>query len=302
MPNFTGEVKKDLLRSVPEKRCCRLAVLSAFLATSGSAGAEKIEFTIEKEEIAEYVISLFEETFGISMTVTEAVRDPKYGRSKLTFAYSGDHAGEIASEIATRSAPELTADSCCVSAYLKGAFLGGGSCTLPHGGAKTGYHLEFVFRTPEEAENFRVLLDSVQLIGNIVVRGEKHVVYCKSLEIIGDFLSFVEAKGALRRLEEVASEREENNNSNRVSNCYAGNADKSAIASAAQIVALEKMKEDGLFASLSAPLRATAECRMQNPADSLQELAEKLGVSKSCFNHRLRKLMKLYENSYERKG
>ncbi|MDE5548285.1 MAG: DNA-binding protein WhiA, partial [Clostridia bacterium] len=47
-------------------------------------------------------------------------------------------------------------------------------------------------------------------------------------------------------------------------------------------------------------LQETAECRMQNPADSLNELAEKLGVSKSCLNHRLRKLMALHDKSYKR--
>ena len=293
MPNFTSEVKRDLLRNVPETRCCRLALLAAFLDTGGSTDG-KILFTSEKEEIAEYFLSVIEEAFGISMTVAEAVRDPKYGRNKLTFIYTGTDRGKIADEIANHSARNIVGRACCVRAYLKGAFLGGGSCTLPHGGVKTGYHLEFVFKEQGDAENFCELLDVVQLIGSIVKRGEKFVVYLKSREAISDFLSVVGAFGALKKLEEVSAEREENNNYNRVSNCYAGNADKSAIASAVQTKALEEMEQAGILATLPKPLEDTARARMNNPTLSLAELSAMLGVSKSCLNHRLRKLMQIH--------
>lgn len=301
--NFTEEIKRDLLRAFPENRCCRLAMMAAFLDTRGTlpraASGGAISFTSEKEEIAEYFLTLAEELFGISMTVTEAVRDPKYGRNKLTFTYSGDRAAAIASEIGRYAAAEIAENECCVRAYLCGAFLGGGSCTLPRGGAKTGYHLEFVFRNEDDANAFCALLEGQLLFGNTIARGEKYVVYCKNREMLGDFLYKIGARGALKKFESVFEAREQSNRDNRVNNCFIGNTDKTAIASAEQVVAVRRLEEKGILQTLPEPLRRAAEGRVAYPTLSLTELAAVLGVGKSCLNHRMRKLVLLSTRTEE---
>lgn len=301
MASFTSEIKRELLQSFPRKKENAVAEIAAFLNTACSVAPHgAVVFVSENERIAEYFLRLTD-AMGVRMELGDAVCDPKRRRDKLTFYCAGGDASKLLSSAFPKSAmTHFAEDRGRAVSYLRGAFLGGGSCTLPKGEAKTGYHLEFVFSTAQSAESFSDLLTSLDLLSKLVVRGEKHVVYCKSREIISDFLSTVGAKGALRRLNVVSSEREESNHSNRVSNCYAGNADKTAIASASQIVALRRMREDGLLASLPDALAQTADFRMQNPADSLSELAGKLGVSKSCLNHRLRKLMTLYGKNYNR--
>lgn len=297
MSNFTNDVKRDLLKKIPENRCCRLALLSAFLQTSGcvlsSSERAEIAFTSENEEVAACFLTLFEELFGVGMTVAEAVRDPKLGRNKLTFLYAGRDAIGFLEEL---SSAENFADErdCCSRAFLAGVFLGGGSCTIPREGSKTGYHLEFVFRKEADAENFCELLERFQLIGNVIARGEKFIVYFKSREAMGDFLYVVGARAALKRLENVSEERDRNNRDNRVNNCYIGNADKTAIASAEHIVVLKDLQARGILNSLPEPLLQTAQCRMENPTLSLTELAERLHIGKSCLNHRMRKLMQIY--------
>lgn len=300
MANFTWEIKRDLLQAFPHEKEHLIAELSAFLSTAGGVSAHgEVTFVSENERIAEYFLHLTE-AFGVRMELGRAAYDPKRKRDKLMFFCGGEDAAALLKIVFPQTDVMRFANTQETAlSYLRAAFLGGGSCTLPRGGAKTGYHLEFVFGEEKVAESFSELLTSLELLSKLVVRGEKYVVYCKSREIISDFLSIVGAQGALRKLEEVFIQREESNNSNRVSNCYAGNADKSAIASAAQIVALSHMKEDGILGMLPKALQETAECRMQNPADSLNELAEKLGVSKSCFNHRLRKLMSLHDKCYK---
>ena len=300
--NFTREIRRDLLKFIPEKRCCKLALLAAVLDTSGywSVGVESVadgfSFVSEDEEVAEYLLHTVDMLFGIQMTVTEAVRDPKHGRDKLTFSYTGENAGNFADEI-TDYSPANDLDDCCAQAYLIGAFLGSGSCTLPRIGAKTGYHLEFIFPCDFAglaAEDFCRLLERFQIIGNILIRGEKYIVYVKSREAISDFLSVIGANSALGTLERVSAAREENNNENRIENCMAGNADRAATASVAQTVAFEKLKEAGMLPALSEPLRTVLEARLAHPAYSLTELSGELGISKSCLNHRIRKLMQIH--------
>ena len=40
---------------------------------------------------------------------------------------------------------------------------------------------------------------------------------------------------------------------------------------------------------------ATAKARLDNPDETLNELAEILNISKSCLNHRLRKIVEIAE-------
>ena len=74
----------------------------------------------------------------------------------------------------------LTSDEEKKIAFVKGAFLGGGSCIVPNEGAKTGYHLEIVFFDKQTACDFCDLLEEFELLVRLVERKETFVVYIKS--------------------------------------------------------------------------------------------------------------------------
>lgn len=293
--NFTREIKRELVKIVPPAREDMLSLFCGALdagggiPASGNGKGAGFSFTLESEEIAAYLVALSERLFGVEMSLREVVRGGRQGRDKLTFAYTGTGGEELAEKISAFGGKDRSGTN--PESYLKGAFLGGGSCTLPKEGKKTGYHLEIVFADKERAEGCLSLLDRVQLLGNIVQRNGRSVVYTKSREAISDFLAVLGAKGAVRILGSVAAAREENNLENRKENCYAGNADKAAIASAKHILQLEKLKKEGKLDDLAPALLETARARIENPELSLSELAEKLLISKSCLYHRLKKLL-----------
>jgi DNA-binding protein WhiA len=178
-------------------------------------------------------------------------------------------------------------------AYAQGAFLGGGSCTLPSESGKTGYHLEMVFSEKKTAREFCELLAELELIPHLIERKETFVVYFKSKEVISDFLSIIGADNALKKLSALVEKRDKANRNNRAQNCMAGNADKTAIAAVKQVVALQKLVDRGGLEDLNEELKVLAETRLKNPSMSLQELADYFKVSKSCLNHRMRRLMTL---------
>jgi DNA-binding protein WhiA len=115
----------------------------------------------------------------------------------------------------------------------------------------------------------------------------------KSKETISDFLSVIGASKTLKKFSALVDERDKANQNNRAQNCMAGNADKAAIASVKQVVALEKLRKWSGFTDLSEELQAAALARLEYHNKTLQELADFLKVSKSCVNHRMRKLMEL---------
>lgn len=311
MGNFTWDIKRELLSSPPENACCKIAACAAFLRTSGSITSSSdglgLEIVSENDRIAEYFISQIEQIYGVRMVLKEAVPDPKTSKDRLTFSYKGDRAPQILQDTGIIRIEDggfsinyglssyLVENECCALAYIKGAFLGGGSCTLPsNSGSKTGYHLEFVFSSAFIAEQFCMLLEDFQLIGKFVERGERWIVYIKSRDLISDFLSLIGAGNALRKLNNLTDERDESNNENRVNNCFVGNTDRTARASAEQVVAIQCIDKKIGISSLDEGLQQLAYARLQFPMESLRTLGEKLNLSKSCLNHRMRKLLEIY--------
>lgn len=282
--NFTREIKRDLLKKLSGRECCMRAALFGLFSASGTLRGEDVVFTTESEEVAAFAVAACEKLYGERPELTRAVFDPKQGRDKLSFALKGG---------VLRDFGNFTRD-CCAASFLSGAFLGGGSCTLPKEGKKTGYHLEVVFEWEKSAELFAELCGRFQLLPpGLISRKGRTVAYFKSRDAISDFLAVSGAESALNTLEEISAAREESNLENRKGNCFAGNMDKAAIASAAQVLAIEQLQKSGILGRLPEELKETALARLSNPELTLGELARKLSLSKSCLYHRLKKLTSL---------
>lgn len=308
--SFTSDIKKEIISrgigrgsgGAAEKK----AALSAFIRTSGflgeKDGSPNFFIVSETENVAEFFMAAFSETFNTELSITHATMDRMSGRDKLLLQCPQVFAEEAMKSLGLVKrtggirygiSASLTSSDERKIAYVKGAFLGGGSCTVPSEGGKTGYHLEIVFSDRQTARDFCNLLSEFELIVRLVERKDTFVAYIKSKEVISDFLSIIGAENALRKFSALVEKRDEANRSNRAQNCMAGNADKTAIAAVKQVVAIEKLKKWNGYEDLADELKDLAELRLKNPSKSLQELADTLKVSKSCLNHRMRRLLEL---------
>ena len=90
-------------------------------------------------------------------------------------------------------------------------------------------------------------------------------------------------------------EKDLRNSVNRRLNCDSANLDKAVLAAQEQIEAIRILEERDGLAELPDKLREAAALRVDNPELTLAQLAELCDppVTKSCFNHRLRKLVEL---------
>lgn len=308
--NFTSDVKKELMKLPCGKEESR-AALSAYFSACGvfaESGTGEPEFFLvsETERVAEFFTGLFYNLFGERLIVSRAVKDRLSGRSRLILecprgAKNALETLELYKPGAgfTVGVPQVFKENDAARrAYICGAFLGGGSITLPADGKKTGYHLEIAFPAEEDgesavAEEFAALAEADDLLLKCVKRGGETVAYMKSKEAISDFLSVLGAENALKKFGAFCEEREKNNNLNRAANCSSFNADKTATAAVKQVLAIEKIVAAGADTTLAAPLKNLIALRLARPELSLQELADELGVSKSCLSHRMRKLTEI---------
>ena len=98
-------------------------------------------------------------------------------------------------------------------------------------------------------------------------------------------------------LMQIKMYKETYNNLNRVSNCETANLDKTYSAATKQIAAIalisDKVGLDELQDKIN--LLEVAVLRLENPEMSLREMGERLSISRSGVNHRLRRILEFAE-------
>lgn len=178
---------------------------------------------------------------------------------------------------------------CCKRAYLRGAFLAGGSVNNPEG---SSYHLEIATIYEEHGQALVDLANRFQLNARFIERKKGFILYIKEGEKIIEFLSIIGAHQALFKFEDVRIMRDMRNSVNRIVNCETANLNKTIGAAVRQIDNIKLLQKEVGFHNLPDKLREVAEVRLQHPDISLKEVGDLLKgqVSKSGVNHRLRKL------------
>ena len=237
MFNFTEEIKNEIIATPLTSVDQKLSMLSAFIRTSGSfisrGGVFGFEVVTENERTAEFFTDMLEDSFGIDVVISEAKQDILSGRYKLAFECVNEKAQNLLIKLGLVGSDEdgkfmifgidenLISTEDKMKAYLKGAFLGGGSCTLPdeESYSRTGYHFEVVFANKATASNFCEILADFDIIARLVARKDNAVVYVKSKEVISDLLNYMDCFSCLEKLDKIVEFKDRQNNENRVNNC-----------------------------------------------------------------------------------
>ena len=185
----------------------------------------------------------------------------------------------------------LLEEECCRASFLRGVFFAGGSVTDP---AKR-YHLELATSHLQVSRELEVLLRECGYPPKSVARNGSFITYFKQSDQIEDFLTLIGAPVAAMSVMSAKLEKDLRNSVNRRLNCDSANLDKAVEAAQEQLESIRKLQRAGLLDQLPDKLQLTAALRLENPELTLSELAEEFDppVTKSCLNHRLRKITQL---------
>lgn len=311
--NFSEEVKSEILKIEHSSLCCKKALLAAFLRTAGSidlmGGNIGVEMATDIEEVSREISKVIFDLYGLSPKIEKSA-DKLRKKKRTVFSCIEKNSiyllidlgiievDEDGANIKLNINWETVEDDCCKASYVRGAFLGSGSVTLPKedGSTATGYHLEFVFTNYQTATDFCELLSELYLMPKLIERKETFIVYLKTIDEIAEILAIMGANAAVEKIMGLATLKEEKNNYNRKLNCEISNMSKQMGASAKQINAVNKIDSVMGLNELPPALQEVAEARLKNKNLTLSELADKLGLTKSCLNHRLRKIVEISEN------
>ena len=294
--SFSSNVKAELCKDSLSKKSCAVAEGYGVLLYCNTFSSTEIRIITESRDFAARLPRLFKKAFGITFDQEPAAQD----RGKLQFAISSeDKIAKIFETLQMDLKASLTLhvnfgmleeEAECM-AYLRGAFLAGGSVTDP----TKRYHLEMTTSHYKVSRETCALLIECGFSPKELTRGGNNILYFKQSDYIEDFLTAIGAQVSAMGVMEAKVEKDLRNGVNRRVNCETANLTKVVDASMGQMAAIRALEEAGELDKLPGKLRETALLRKENPEATLQELAAMLEppITKSAINHRMRKLLEL---------
>ena len=295
--SFSSAAKTEICRLMPKKQCCAIAQCFGILLFCNSFQHDGIRIITENREFAQMLPKLFRKAFSLDFDIQPELETPgklvfqildREKIAQIMHVYGFDADSTVVLHI---NLPVVEED-CCRVAFLRGAFLSGGSVTDP----EKSYHMEINTTHQSVAREAHTLMQEIlSVYPKSAKRGGGHVLYFKQSELISDLLTYLGAPVAAMGIMEARLEKELNNKINRRCNCDDANISKVVEAAQEHLNAIRLLREQGRLEHLPAKLHQAALARESNPAASLTELAAMMSppITKPAMNHRLKKLVQM---------
>ena len=298
--SFSSEVKEELSRHLGKSRHCQIAELAALIAFDGKVQVSESGCDLFLDSENELLNTKYDLLLKKLFDFSEEKREKSGREQKKIYEtvkmWDEDHQIPMITETVNGL---LLLQGCCKRAYIRGAFLAGGSISDPN----KSYHFEIVCPSQEIGGQLQEIIRSFHIDAKIVLRKKSYVLYVKEGAQIVDMLAIMEANVALMDLENIRIVKEMRNTVNRKVNCETANINKTVNAAVKQIEDIRLLEEKVGLESLNEGLEEIAKLRLQYPEATLKELGLMLNpqVGKSGVNHRLRKLSLLADDLRENK-
>lgn len=291
--SFSSEIKTELCALPVSDRALALAESYGVLLYCHTFTPRELRIVTASDAFAQRLPRVFRKAFNVTLPEpTQNGRDRQVFHTEDAAVLSpvldaiGLDAGRSVSHhinLGVLEEPGATV------AFLRGAFLAGGSVTDP----LKGFHFELATAHYSVSREAEAILTELGYPPNSTQRSGSYMLYYKRAEVIADLLTLLGADTSSLRVIEAQVERSMNNKVNRQINCDSANADKVVAAAQEQLDAILRIQSEYGLSVLPEKLQDAALLRIANPEASLADLA-KLSyppVSKSTLSYRLKKIL-----------
>ena len=310
---FSGKIKEEVSKLDVDK-IELVSELSGIFCTNADIKLYSIKVQTENLNAANRIFNIVKDVYDVTSNIT-VKKNYNFKKNEIYIIEIKKNVPEIIKDIGLIGETgfvideipkeEIVADDNLKSAFIRGSFLISGSVNDP----KTSrYHLEIISNNVKHAEFLRDLINSFNLNSKVLRRKKGYMVYIKESEKISDFLKMIKAYNGVMYFEDIRIYREKVNMNNRIKNCEQANVEKSLASSNKQIADINYIKEKDAYELLDDKVRLVADYRVKYPDSSLIELSEIISVetnnkiTKSCVNHRLRKIKDLADKLREKEN
>lgn len=295
MKSFSALVKEELKRNKNQTCACDRAELCGMILFGAAISDKEIKFVTESADVADRYCELCRAESAIVGNVNSdtsrcvcVIED----RNSIELILNSlklreNETGQIQYQIPF----EFVKEEACARAFVKGAFMGGGTVIDPN----KNYNLEIVTHHAKLSKELFELLENWGFELKTVIRKSRCVLYTKKSDTISDMLSYMGAYRAQMELINIKIEKEIRNDFNRSANSEAANLDKVIEASVKQIQAIELIDKNIGLDGLPDELRELALLRLKNRSESLSALGMMLNppLGKSGVNRRFQKIISI---------
>lgn len=289
--SFASSVKDELALKDAEYEKDEL---SALFKTAGnitiSNGKMAITYKTENAKIAQKIYRKISALYNVKPS-TSIYKSMKLKKSNVYCITICQKVNEILNDldlIELNNLKNIVRSDKRIKSYLSGCFMATGSVNDPK---KTNYHLEMSFLDEKYAKEVVRLIEKINLSPKIIKRRNQYIVYLKKAQEIADFLAGIGAINSYLDFEDYRLERDFYNSGNRLANCDIANSVRTNLAALKQIEDIKTIEKYIGLGKLEGDLYILASLRLNNPEDSLKELALKLNekteknYTKSGVNH-----------------
>lgn len=306
--SFSSEIKSELMKRTDLPNCCRHAMAYGMLLFGRSFNEQDISIMTDNPAVAEKYAEL-----SLAITGVEAKRVVSdAGKTTVSFDKSADRKavldcfsnsgnektlridrGNLLNESEVGFDEAIDSINCCNAAFLAGAFLSCGTCSDPN----KSYHIEFIAPYRTLSLDLLKILTDFGLNAKHMLRRGINVIYIKDSTSIEELLTLMGAHMATMEIMNIKIYKDVRNLTNRRNNFENANLTRTVYASYDQVESITKLKDDGVFTTLSDDLKMIAQLRIDNPDSSLREIGDMCDppLSRSAVNYRLKRLMDIAE-------
>ena len=304
--SYCTQIKDELVGILPKSTCCRRALLYGLLYSTElpSVKGEKMSLRFPvpagaTQDYEAFISHLFEQQYHAVPEIVKETRGahrylhvyPQHKqifKTLMTLSEATEANQTVLADIIGLRCTE------CTSAFVRGIFLSSGTVNDP----QKSYHLEIKTPADGRADLLCSLFMNIDSMPGSTRRSGDVGFIWKSGTAVVELLNFMGATMGVFDILNTQVEREIKNNENRATNCDAKNIQRAMSAAAKHIAAIEYLGKNHLLDSLPPDLQATAKLRVARPEVSLSELAElhNPSITKSGLNHRLEKIMNIYQS------
>ncbi|WP_244504342.1 DNA-binding protein WhiA [Salibacterium halotolerans] len=299
--------KKELTRFEEEDYCAK-AELAALARMNGSISFSEgeliLDVSTENAAIARRIYQLIKRIYPETVIELMVRKKMRLKKNNVYLVRVVEEARHMLRDLSIMEdgyrfirtiSRDILKDTKCKRAYLRGAFLAGGSVNHPE---TSSYHLEIFSLYEEHNRSLQELLQEFDLSSKSLERKKGFILYIKESERITEFLNVIGAHQALLYFEDVRIMKDMRNSVNRLVNCETANLNKTVGAALRQVENIQLVEGRVGLENLPEKVREMAEMRVKYQDVTLKELGEMVPsgpVGKSGVNHRLRKIDQLAE-------
>ena len=307
MAGFSDTVRRELLKTLPEKPCCLQSELNALTQGYGvillkGGGRFQVRYRLPDSDTARMVFLLLKRRLGMTPAISFHV-EPRFRKRRLIDLTIPEYDAKRllltlhmfdpkTSSVMLHHIPRGTRTRrCCRRAFLRGLFIAKGHARDP----ETAYMIEYAMDSEERAEILVQLLRQSGIEPRTRQRGAEHVVYVERGDEVRDLLALMSAHQALFALEDARIRRAAGGIANRQTNCDTANTGRLLAAAQRQYDRIAAWRAAHSLDELPPRLKEIAALRLAHPAAALQELGSlcRPPIGKAAASIRLRQLLEL---------